>query len=53
MKAILYVLAILGAVVGIFALFVAHDAMSAIAFAVIPYCLASAVDRLMREASKP
>lgn len=52
MKAILYVLAILGAVMGLFTLFAAHDAPTAIAFAVLPYCLARAVDNLMHEAAK-
>jgi hypothetical protein len=52
MRAILYVLAILGALAGFFALFTSFDALTAIAFAVLPYCLARAVDGLMHEASK-
>lgn len=49
MKAILYVLVIMGALVGFFVLFVFHDAPTAIAFAVLPYCLARAVDHLMKD----
>lgn len=53
MKAILYVVAILGAVVGLFALIVAGDALFALACAAVPYCLARSVDHLMQEASNP
>lgn len=53
MQAILYVIAILGAVIGLFALVVAGDALFALACALVPYCLARAVHHLHAEASKP
>lgn len=53
MKAILYVITILGAVVGLFALIAAGDALFALACALVPYCLARSIDHLMQEASTP